>query len=93
MASIPELFWAVMTIVAFCLMCLDKSRAQNQSSRNRISEFWLLMPVLLCGPYGSLVGMFLVQHKVSARKRWFQFKLVTVSILYFFFLRHRIYPQ
>ncbi|MDA3961363.1 MAG: DUF1294 domain-containing protein [Planctomycetota bacterium] len=63
--------WAgLINAIACGLMGIDKRRARRQV--DRISEWHLLVPVLLGGAPGSLAGMLLFRHKT--RKRSFQAK-------------------
>lgn len=64
-----------MSVVAFVLFGIDKRRAT--SHRDRIPEFLLLLPCILCGAFGGLMGMLLFWHKV--RKPLF---LILVPLLF-----------
>jgi uncharacterized membrane protein YsdA (DUF1294 family) len=71
------LLWlAVINLIAFVLMGLDKSRAKRQGAR-RIPEKTLFLSALLGGSVGSILGMQLFRHKTQ---HW-SFKLGMPAIL------------
>jgi len=73
--------WLIsVNLAAIILFGIDKMKAQR--GWMRIPEDALLIPVLLGGPVGALVGMVLFHHKVS--KRSFQnafWTIVTLQIV------------
>ncbi len=59
----------IMSLAAFIMMGLDKSKAKN--GKWRIPEKTLFLPVILGGGLGGILGMYLFRHKT---KHWY-FKL------------------
>ena len=58
--------YAVMSVIGFALMGIDKSRAINR--KWRINEATLFLIALLGGGIGSTLGMFFFRHKT---KHWY----------------------
>ena len=80
-----SIFWISVNILAFAMILTDKILSLHHGkskSGPRIRELYLLLPVLLGSLPGTLIGMFCCNHKISKRKRNFQFKLVFFTILY-----------
>ena len=76
----------VMNLATFILFGVDKHRAIRR--RYRIPEFVLLMPSLLGGALGGMLGMYAFRHKV--RRWYFRFGLPVFLVLHvalFVFLR------
>lgn len=69
------LYLAVINIVSFAAMGLDKSRAKKH--KYRISEGILVVLSVLGGAVGSLIGMIVFRHKTSKKKFY-----VGVPIIY-----------
>ncbi len=59
-------FAAIMSVIAFILMGVDKSRAKK--GKWRIPEKTLFLPVVLGGGLGGILGMYLFRHKT---KHWY----------------------
>ena len=66
MKNILLVISAVMSILSFSAMGIDKRRARR--GKWRISEKALFLPALLGGAVGGTVGMFLFHHKT---KHWY----------------------
>ncbi len=65
----PHIFliiYAVMSVIGFALMGIDKSRAINH--KWRIKEATLFLIAFLGGGIGSTLGMFFFRHKT---KHWY----------------------
>ena len=60
------IIYAVMSVIGFALMGIDKSRAINH--KWRIKEATLFLIAFLGGGIGSTLGMFLFRHKT---KHWY----------------------
>lgn len=58
--------YAVMSVIGFALMGIDKSRAINR--KWRIKEATLFLIAFLGGGIGSTLGMFFFRHKT---KHWY----------------------
>ena len=58
--------YAVMSVIGFALMGIDKSRAINR--KWRINEATLFLIAFLGGGIGSTLGMFFFRHKT---KHWY----------------------
>ena len=58
--------YAVMSVIGFALMGIDKSRAINR--KWRINEATLFLIALIGGGIGSTLGMFFFRHKT---KHWY----------------------
>lgn len=58
--------YAVMSVIGFALMGIDKSRAINR--KWRINEATLFLIALFGGGIGSTLGMFFFRHKT---KHWY----------------------
>ena len=58
--------YAVMSVIGFALMGIDKSRAINR--KWRIKEATLFLIALFGGGIGSTLGMFFFRHKT---KHWY----------------------
>ena len=72
------LLWLLfMNLSAFALMGLDKRRARRKLWR--VPEATLLLPALLGGTPGALVGMYLFRHKT--RHWYFRWGLPAVLLL------------
>lgn len=56
-------YFAIITIVAFALMGIDKQKAKKGAFR--ISEASLFITALLGGSIGSIAGMLLFHHKTQ----------------------------
>ena len=59
-------FLAIMNIVGFLSMGLDKSKAKHH--QNRISEMTLMLIAVLGGAAGSWLGMEIFRHKTQHAK-------------------------
>ncbi|MBQ2661886.1 MAG: DUF1294 domain-containing protein [Clostridia bacterium] len=57
---------AVMSIIAFIMMGVDKSLARH--NKRRISEKALMLSALLMGGVGAYVGMYTFRHKTKHLK-------------------------
>jgi uncharacterized membrane protein YsdA (DUF1294 family) len=68
----------VVNLVAFLQMAIDKRLAEK--SKRRISEAQLIIPTLLGGIVGTLMGMLAFRHKT--KKRSFQLKLLFALTLF-----------
>lgn len=69
---------AVISLLAFCLMGLDKGRAQRRGAR-RVPERALFLCALLGGSPGALLGMWAFRHKT---KHWyFKYGLPAILLL------------
>lgn len=55
------IYFAIINIVGFSLMGIDKKRARL--NRFRISELHLFLPAILGGSLGALIGMYVFRHK------------------------------
>ena len=60
------IIYAVMSVIGFALMGIDKSRAINH--KWRIKEATLFLIAFLGGGIGSTLGMFFFRHKT---KHWY----------------------
>lgn len=60
------IIYAVMSVIGFALMGIDKSRAINH--KWRIKEATLFLTAFLGGGIGSTLGMFFFRHKT---KHWY----------------------
>ena len=60
------IIYAVMSVIGFALMGIDKSRAINR--KWRINEATLFLIALFGGGIGSTLGMFFFRHKT---KHWY----------------------
>ena len=60
------IIYAVMSVIGFALMGIDKSRAINR--KWRIKEATLFLIALFGGGIGSTLGMFFFRHKT---KHWY----------------------
>ena len=60
------IIYAVMSVIGFALMGIDKSRAINH--KWRIKEATLFLIAFLVGGIGSTLGMFFFRHKT---KHWY----------------------
>ena len=60
------IIYAVMSVIGFALMGIDKSRAINH--KWRIKEATLFLIALFGGGIGSTLGMFFFRHKT---KHWY----------------------
>lgn len=60
------IIYAVMSVIGFALMGIDKSRAINH--KWRIKEATLFLITFLGGGIGSTLGMFFFRHKT---KHWY----------------------
>ena len=70
-------YFALITIVAFALMGIDKRKAKKGAFR--ISEASLFITALLGGSIGSVAGMLIFHHKTN---HWyFQFFMPFISLL------------
>ena len=56
-------YFAIITIVAFAFMGIDKRKAKKGA--RRISEASLFITALLGGSIGSIAGMFVFHHKTQ----------------------------
>ena len=63
---ILRIIYAVMSVIGFALMGIDKSRAINH--KWRIKEATLFLIAFLGGGIGSTLGMFFFRHKT---KHWY----------------------
>lgn len=59
------IIYAVMSVIGFALMGIDKSRAINH--KWRIKEATLFLIAFLGGGIGSTLGMFFFRHKTKHR--------------------------
>lgn len=62
---------------SFILFGIDKWKAKKH--QRRISEFTLLLITFLGGSIGSVLGMFIFNHKISKSEFWL--KLMAVIII------------
>lgn len=77
MNFLPLIYLIAINIAAFCLMGIDKRRAQRHLWR--ISEKTLFLTALLGGSLGGILGMRLFRHKT---KHWyFKYGLPGILIL------------
>ena len=71
-------YFAVITIVAFTLMGIDKHKAKKGAFR--ISEASLFITALLGGSIGSVAGMLVFHHKTN---HWyFQAFMPLIALMY-----------
>ncbi len=77
-------FLAIINILAFLLMGLDKAKAVF--GKYRISEKGLLIPGLLGGAVGMVLGMLVFRHKVKKTKFIIPAVLVFLLNLVYFYL-------
>ena len=83
-----SIFWISVNILAFAMMLIDKLLSLyhgKSKSGPRIRELYLLLPILLGGLPGTLIGMICCRHKISQGKRNFQCIVVLFSIVWFWF--------
>lgn len=66
MNNIIYIAFAVMTVVGFAIMGIDKKRAKN--GEYRIREATLFLVALFLGGVGTTAGMFAFRHKT---KHWY----------------------
>ena len=57
------IYFAVITVVAFAMMGIDKRRAKKEAFR--IPEASLFLSALLGGSIGSVAGMLIFHHKTN----------------------------
>ena len=79
------LFWyfALINLVAFSIIAVDKQLAVNQ--KRRISELNLLLPSVIGGTIGSGLAMLLFRHKTSKESFLLRFYgIIVIQILIFF---------
>lgn len=77
MNFLPLIYLIAINIAAFCLMGIDKRRAQRHQWR--ISEKTLFLTAILGGSLGGILGMRLFRHKT---KHWyFKYGLPGILIL------------
>ena len=78
------IIYAVMSVIGFALMGIDKSRAINH--KWRIKEATLFLIAFLGGGIGSTLGMFFFRHKT---KHWYfrlffpRFAAAQTALLFF----------
>ncbi len=72
------LWYAVFSIIAFCLMGIDKHRAKH--NRWRIPEMTLISTAYFGGFIGYILGMKLFHHKTS--KWYFYINFIFALILH-----------
>ena len=68
----------VANLIAYAQMAIDKQHAVKH--RRRISETQLVLPVVIGGFLGALLGMLAFRHKT--KKRSFHLKLLFALILF-----------
>lgn len=73
------LYWLIMTVYAFVLFGVDKSRAKK--GERRISERRLIVVTVLGGAIGSGIGMLVFRHKTRKRKFYVAVPIFTVLTL------------
>ncbi|RTY92632.1 DUF1294 domain-containing protein [Flavobacterium sp. RSP46] len=76
------LFWyfALINLVAFSIIAVDKQLAVNQ--KRRISELNLLLPSVIGGTIGSGLAMLLFRHKTSKESFLLRFYgIIVIQIL------------
>lgn len=72
-------YFAVINLIAFLLMAVDKRKAKKEAYR--IPEASLFASALLGGALGSCAGMLIFHHKTN---HWyFQVFMPLIAILYF----------
>ncbi|RTY70373.1 DUF1294 domain-containing protein [Flavobacterium sp. RSP49] len=79
------LFWyfALINLVAFSIIAVDKQLAVNQ--KRRISELNLLLPSVIGGTIGSGLAMLLFRHKTSKESFLLRFYgIIVIQILILF---------
>ena len=79
------LFWyfALINLVAFSIIAVDKQLAVNQ--KRRISELNLLLPSVIGGTIGSGLAMLLFRHKTSKESFLLRFyAIIVIQILILF---------
>jgi len=59
-------YLAVMNVVGFALMGIDKHKARRQ--KRRIPEKTLFLAAILGGSLGSIIGMYTFRHKTQHKK-------------------------
>lgn len=62
------IYVVLINILAFSIMSIDKNRATNGNSRNRISEKTLFTYALFLGALGIFAGMYAFRHKTKHMK-------------------------
>ena len=71
---------------SFILFGIDKWKAKKH--QRRISEFTLLLITFLGGSIGSVLGMFIFNHKISKTEFWLKLMAVIiiqiVALIYYF---------
>ncbi len=73
------IYLAIMTVLAFALMGIDKQKAKKGAYR--ISEASLFVTALLGGSFGSVAGMLIFHHKTN---HWyFQLFMPVIALLQF----------
>ncbi|WP_245168935.1 DUF1294 domain-containing protein [Chryseobacterium sp. RR2-3-20] len=72
-------FLIIINFLSFIVFCLDKRKAVKH--QQRISEFTLLTITLAGGIIGSVLGMFIFNHKIS--KFSFLVKIGVIIIVQF----------
>lgn len=76
------IIYAVMSVIGFALMGIDKSRAINH--KWRIKEATLFLIAFLGGGIGSTLGMFFFRHKT---KHWyFRYGMPAITLVQFILL-------
>jgi uncharacterized membrane protein YsdA (DUF1294 family) len=71
------LYFAVMNLVGFCMMGIDKRKAVNKLWR--IPESTLFIIAIIGGSIGSIIGMRVFHHKT--RKWYFAYGMPLILIL------------
>lgn len=84
-------YLAIVNLVSFSLMGLDKKRARDQ--KHRIPEKQLFTWVIIGGSLGGFMGMQIFRHKTKHPQFKFGFSLILlVHLLIIGFLGLRILP-
>lgn len=71
-------YLVVINVLSFLLYGVDKFK--SMTNKWRISEKWLLIPSLIGGSIGSLLGMIVFRHKT--KKIYFYIFNITMLIIY-----------
>lgn len=71
-------WYALMSVVTFCVYALDKRRAKRGGWR--VQEKTLQLLALIGGFPGAWAGRAVIRHKTQ--KRWFTFVLLLITLLH-----------
>ena len=92
MSEIWPILWISVNILAFAMMLIDKGLSLSRSG-TRIRELYLLLPILLGSLPGTFIGMICCRHKISQRKRYFQFFVGLFAVVYYIIIGDKMVEE